>query len=285
MRVFFCNSGTEANEAAIKLARKRAFRERRAASARRSSRAAVRSTGARSARSPRPPTPRITKASGRCRRASRSRPFNDVAALETARSTSASRRYRRAGAGRERRASVASAEFLSSGAATLQRARCAADLRRDPVRDGPASGRSLRSSSSACGRISSRWRRRSRTAYRSARLLADERAAMRLCSRAITARPSAARRFRARPRSRICAFATSSISTRACVDVPRNSSKRCARWRGLRPDVFGAPRGMGLLIGLPVVAPHEASAVASAPGQVGCSSEPRAAIRCASRRR
>ena len=68
-----------------------------------------------------------------------------------------------------------------------------------------------------------------------------------------------------------CAAAMAHLRVRDQLDLDARVRERSAQLfeelralTRLRPDVFGAPRGMGLLIGLPVVAPHEASAVASA---------------------
>ena len=70
-RVFFCNSGAEANEAAIKLARRRG-RPAAGRTSTRSSASRARSTAARTARWRRPGRDPRRSRSSRCRRASRS---------------------------------------------------------------------------------------------------------------------------------------------------------------------------------------------------------------------
>ncbi len=82
--VFFCNSGTEANEAAIKLARKLAYRrgKPRTNDDSRVHRFVSRAHAGRTRCDRR--TTRIAKASRRCPKVLRSPPFNDVAALERA---------------------------------------------------------------------------------------------------------------------------------------------------------------------------------------------------------
>lgn len=68
-----------------------------------------------------------------------------------------------------------------------------------------------------------------------------------------------------------CAAALTHLRLRDELDldahVRERSAQLFAELRALaraHPGVFGAPRGMGLLVGLPVVAPHEASALAGA---------------------
>ena len=102
-RVFFCNSGAEANEAAIKLARKCAFR--RGENERTTiSRARVRFTAGRWARWPRPRRRNTSEGFEPLPRGFAFTPFNDVAALERALDESVAALHRRAGAGRKRRA-------------------------------------------------------------------------------------------------------------------------------------------------------------------------------------
>ena len=68
-----------------------------------------------------------------------------------------------------------------------------------------------------------------------------------------------------------CAAAMAHLRVRDELDLDARVRERSAQLfealralARLRSDVFEAPRGMGLLIGLPVVAPQEASALASA---------------------
>lgn len=68
-----------------------------------------------------------------------------------------------------------------------------------------------------------------------------------------------------------CAAALAHLRVRDELNLDNCVRERSAQLVGAlerlarrRPDVFGAPRGLGLLIGLPVVAPHEASALAGA---------------------
>jgi predicted acetylornithine/succinylornithine family transaminase len=68
-----------------------------------------------------------------------------------------------------------------------------------------------------------------------------------------------------------CAAALAHLRVRDELDLDRSVRERSTQLVGAlerlarrRPDVFGAPRGLGLLIGLPVVAPHEASALTAA---------------------
>ena len=150
--VFFCNSGTEANEAAIKLARKWAYRrgERERTTIVACS-GSFHGTNARRARG-----------DGQRRVSRRFRaPAGGFRVHAVQRRRRAGRRdrrarrgvHRRAGAGRERRAS-GDRRVSCARAPTLRRARRAADLRRDSMRHGTDGDASLRSSSSASARTS-----------------------------------------------------------------------------------------------------------------------------------
>ena len=135
-RAFFCNSGTEANEAAIKLARKRAFRKGETDRVDDPCVQRTRFTAARSVRSPRLPTPSIKKASDRCRAALRLREFNDVVCARQG-----LRRYGRGASSssrcRERAACIpASVRVSRDGASLVRQARRALDLRRNSMRHG-----------------------------------------------------------------------------------------------------------------------------------------------------
>ena len=134
-RVFLCNSGAEANEAAIKLARRwgHANGGRRAS---RSSRRSARSTAGRSRRSPRPDRRRCGSASSRCRRASATCPTT-TSRRSTARSPTRPRRSCSSRSSARAASSCRAPSYLVGRAAALRRARRAADARRDPGRHGP----------------------------------------------------------------------------------------------------------------------------------------------------
>ncbi len=83
-RVFFCNSGTEANEAAIKLARKLAFRRGEKQRRDDSGVLGLVPRADASARSPRPTNPKYHEGFGPLPGGFASYAFNDVAALESA---------------------------------------------------------------------------------------------------------------------------------------------------------------------------------------------------------
>ena len=212
-RVFFCNSGAEANEAAIKLARKRAYRrgQNRAHEDPRVPRA--RSTGARSARWPRPTTRSTKRASSRCRAASRSRRFNDVDALDDGdrrrrpRPSSSSRCRARAASRPPRREFLAAARRLCNERGALlifDEMQCGMGRLGTTVR--------LRALRRAPGRVHDGQGAGQRPADRRAASCAA-RAATR-CSPATTARRSAVRRCRARPRS-----STSRVRDRLDLDA------------------------------------------------------------------
>ena len=99
-RVFFCNSGAEANEAAIKLARKHGL----ATGSRRSSRSRGRSTDARPRRSPRPASRRKRAAFEPLVDWFRFVPPGDLDALDAAMTADVGARAARAGDGRRWRA-------------------------------------------------------------------------------------------------------------------------------------------------------------------------------------
>ena len=148
-KVFLCNSGAEANECAIKLARKRAHRAGIAGP--RSSSSTAPFTAARSARSRRRRSSRARTCSGRCRPGFVAVPRDDPDALRAAVGERTAAVMHRADPGRggglpDRRRGAA------RRARGVRRGRRAARLRRDPVRDGADRDRCGPTSSSPCAR-------------------------------------------------------------------------------------------------------------------------------------
>jgi acetylornithine/N-succinyldiaminopimelate aminotransferase len=135
-RVFFCNSGAEANEAAIKLARKLAYRK--GETERRTILACTgsfhgRTMGALAATE----NPHYHEGFEPLPGGFAFVRFNDVAALEAAIDRTTAAVHRGTRAGRERH-QARGPRVSRSGAPALRRTRRAFDLRRDPVRHGPA---------------------------------------------------------------------------------------------------------------------------------------------------
>ena len=136
-RVFFCNSGAEANEAAIKLARKCGQASGWRPTATRSSPPTTRSTAARSPPSPPPARRSTSTASSRCLPGFRHVPYDDLRAM---RARDATPRPSRSWSSRSRAraASTSPTPATCAGAArALRRRGAAAGLRRGADRHGP----------------------------------------------------------------------------------------------------------------------------------------------------
>ena len=211
--MFFCNSGTEANEAAIKLARKCGLSPRRTRAHDDPGVQRLVSRPDASARSPPPTTRRIAKASGRCRPAFAFTPFND--ARRAAKRDRRSHRgvYRRAGARRERRASRRRESFCAAARRLCDER--GALLIFDEIQCGMGRTGTLFAFEQFGIRPDIVTMAKSlANGLPIGALLGQRSGRAAALRRAITARPSAVPRSRAPQRSHICVFATNSISTR-----------------------------------------------------------------------
>ena len=135
-RAFFCNSGAEANEAALEAGAQIRAQQSRARRSRASCRASTPSTAARCSPSPSAASPSTPKASSRCRRRSTtsptttSKPHAPPSAMTSAPWWSSRCRARAAWF-------RAMSQFLQELRDAVRQDRRAADLRRSPERHGP----------------------------------------------------------------------------------------------------------------------------------------------------